>query len=77
MNNVFQNLMTMLNGRNPMQILQGAMMNNVKNNQMYNQLQNSIKSSGLSSKDYAMQLFKQRGMSEEQIMQLAQRFGAK
>lgn len=73
----FDMMMMLMGNNNPQQMLKNAMMGNVKNNQTLTQLQNSIKSSGMSSKDYAMQFFKQRGMTEEQVMQLAQKFGAK
>lgn len=74
-NDMFSMLMTMMAGSNPQQMLQQAIMNNPQNNQLITQLQNSIKSSGMSSKDYAIQFFKQRGISEQQLMQMAKKFG--
>lgn len=76
-NDIFQMLMGMMMGGNPQQMVQQALMSNPQNNQIMTQLQNSIKSSGMSSKDYAIQFFKQRGISEQQVMQMAQKFGLK
>lgn len=73
----FDMMMMFMGNNNPKQMLQNAIFGNAKNNQTLTQLQNSIKSSGMSSKEYAMQFFKQRGMTEEQVLQLAQKFGAK
>lgn len=73
----FSILISMMNGGNPQQMLQNAMMNNSKNNQMATQLQNSIQSSGMTSEQYAIQFFKQRGISEQQVREIARRFGAK
>ena len=68
----FQNI---LMSRNPQRTLENAVNQNPQLQNTFTQLQNS--SNGASYEQIARQLAKQRGMSEEQLMQMYNQFGNK
>lgn len=78
MGNPFNQIMGMLSsGKNPNFIVQQMMKTNPQISQMINQIQNSAKSNNMTSKEYALQWFKQQGIPENQVMQIAHKMGIK
>ena len=69
---LFQALRT---ARNPQQMFEQTVNQNPQLQNTFTQLQNS--SNGASYEQIARQLAKQRGMSEEQLMQMYNQFGNK
>lgn len=69
---LFQALRT---SRNPQQMFEQTVNQNPQLQNTFTQLQNS--SNGASYEQIARQLAKQRGMSEEQLMQMYNQFGNK
>ena len=60
-------------GGNPQMIAQQMLASNPEIKQLMTQMQNMA--NGLSPKDFAIQYAKQNGVSEEQVMQVARKFG--
>ena len=75
-NNGFNNLMQMLDGvSNPQDFVKNKLKNNPQANAFVSQFQSGF--AGKNPKDIALQMAKQRGISEEQLMQIARKFGLK
>lgn len=72
MNN-FGNLMGMINGGNPEQIAQNMIRQNPQLNAIFNQMQQS----GLSAKDFTMQLAKQNNIDIQPLMNMLKQRGLK
>lgn len=71
-----QQIVQMMNGgANPQQVMQQMLNNNPQAQVMLKQLQNMA--GDTPPKDFAMQLLKQNGVSEKQIMDLAKKMGLK
>lgn len=62
-------------GRNPQQVLNQIVGNNPQMQQNLKQLQNMA--GNMNPRDFAIQLAKQNGMSEQQLMDLARQLGIK
>ena len=62
-------------GGNPQQIVQQMLNNNPQAQQTFRQLQNMA--GDMNPRDFAIQLAKQNGMTEQQLMDFAKRFGVK
>lgn len=62
-------------GRNPQQIINQIVGNNPQMQQNFRQLQNMA--GNMNPRDFAIQLAKQNGMSEQQLMDLARQLGIK
>lgn len=75
MMNPMQFLQGIVMSRNPQKSLEQAVNQNPQLQNTFTQLQNS--SNGASYEQIARQLAKQRGMSEEQLMQMYNQFGNK
>lgn len=75
-NQKFNYMMQILNTNgNPQAFLQQKIMQNSNLQQKLEQIRNMQQSSGLSEKDFVMQIYKQNGIEPAQVQQLAQRFG--
>lgn len=77
-NNPMNAMLEFLNsGGNPQQLIQNQLQNNPQLNQSYQQIKGMMKSSKLSSKDFAMQYLKNMGIEPKQVEMLAKRLGIK
>lgn len=75
-NNNFNQMMQFVNSiGNPQKFLQDKMASNPQMKAVMSQLQNGY--AGKSPRDVALAMAKQNGISEEQLMQLAGKFGLK
>lgn len=63
--------------QNPNVAIQSMMQQNPAFAQKAQAMQNMMNGSKMSQKDFAMQWFKQQGISEDQVMQLARQMGLK
>ena len=70
-----QIMQLMKGGSNPQQIMQQMLTNNPQAQQTFRQLQNMA--GDMNPRDFAVQLAKQNGMSEQQLMDFAKKFGVK
>ena len=70
-----QIMQLMKGGGNPQQIMQQMLNNNPQVQQTFRQLQNMA--GDMNPRDFAIQLAKQNGMSEQQLMDFAKKFGVK
>ena len=70
-----QIMQLMKGGGNPQQIMQQMLNNNPQAQQTFRQLQNMA--GDMNPRDFAVQLAKQSGMSEQQLMDFAKKFGVK
>lgn len=70
-----QIMQLMKGGGNPQQIIQQMLNNNPQAQQTFRQLQNMA--GDMNPRDFAIQLAKQNGMTEQQLMDFAKRFGVK
>ena len=75
MRNPMQFFQNILMSRNPQRTLENAVNQNPQLQNTFTQLHNT--SNGASYEQIARQLAKQRGMSEEQLMQMYNQFGNK
>lgn len=66
--NPFDLMQAFQNARNPQELFINLIQNNPQNKQMLTQLQNST--NGASFEQMARQVAKQKGISEEQLMQM-------
>lgn len=66
--NPFDLMQAFQNARNPQELFINLIQNNPQNKQMLTQLQNST--NGASFEQMARQIAKQKGISEEQLMQM-------
>lgn len=66
-----------LMGGNPSSFLQSQLQQNPQARQIQTQLQNMQKSSGMSSKDFALQYARQNGIDVNALQQFANRLGLK
>lgn len=75
-NNNFNQMMQFLNGvQNPQKFLQDKLASNPQMKAMLSQMQNGY--GGKSPREIAFAMAKQNGISEDQLMQLAGKFGLK
>lgn len=65
----------MNSGKNPQQIMQQMLANNPQAQRTFKQMKNMA--GNMNPRDFAVQLAKQNGMSEQQLMDLAKHFGLK
>lgn len=67
-----------MNNLNNLQaLLQMQMRNNPRFNEIQTQIINMQRSSGMNSRDFAIQFAKQNGISQDQLMAIANRMGLK
>lgn len=72
----FQQIMRVMGG-NPNMFIANQMRNNPQIAQFQNQMINMQRSSGMSSRDFAIQYAKQNGINEQQLIQMANMLGLK
>lgn len=73
--NPFQLMQVFKNAKNPQATFESLLANNSQINQTITQLRNS--SNNANPKDIAMQLAKQRGISEQELMNMFNQLGGK
>lgn len=71
MNNNLLQMLQMFRGKNPQMIMQMLSRTNPQVGQMLSQYQNMAKSNNMTAEQLARQLAKQNGLSEQDIMQIA------
>lgn len=75
-NNIVNMVLGMINsGGNPNQIAMNMLNNNPQAKQIMQQFQNMA--NGMSPKDFALQLAKQKGVNPDEVMKMANKFGLK
>lgn len=78
MNNPMNAMLQFINsGGNPRQFVENNLKNNPQFNQAYQQLKGMMSNSKMSSKDFALQYFKDRGVDPKQVEMLVNRLGVK
>ena len=71
MNNNLLQMLQMFRGKNPQTIMQMLSRTNPQVGQMLSQYQNMAKSNNMTAEQLARQLAKQNGLSDQDIMQIA------
>lgn len=71
MNNNLLQMLQMFRGKNPQMIMQMLSRTNPQVGQMLSQYQNMAKSNNMTAEQLARQLAKQHGLSDQDIMQIA------
>ena len=71
MNNNLLQMLQMFRGKNPQMIIQMLSRTNPQVGQMLSQYQNMAKSNNMTAEQLARQLAKQNGLSDQDIMQIA------
>lgn len=71
MNNNLMQMLQMLRGKNPQTAIQMLSQRNPHVGQLLSQYQNMAKSNNMTSEQLARQLAKQNGLSDQDIMQIA------
>lgn len=71
MNNNLLQMLQMFRGKNPQMIMQMLSRTNPQVGQMLSQYQNMAKSNNMTAEQLARQLAKQNGLSDQDIMQIA------
>lgn len=78
MNNPMNAMLQFINsGGNPRQFVENNLKNNPQFNQAYQQLKGVMANSNMSSKEFALKYFKDRGVDPKQVEMLVSRLGVK